>query len=1153
MLNRDIYVKEPTKNKIANNGVAELSEDLTPGAQNVLRSEVTTFVCNGQYERGLERILGSFLTNLDDGAEQPGVWISGFYGSGKSHLAKMLRVLWTDFKFDDGATARALAHLPDSVRDQLKELANQGKRHTGLQAAAGKLGASASSSVRLALQEIVFRAAGLPEKYHRGCFVLWLRDKGAFDKVQREVEKAGESLDAELRDMYVSPILAKAVLKAMPDLASDEKEIRQLIKQQFKEVADISNKELIEAIERAFKSDGKFPLALIVLDELQQYISDEGARAYAVQEVIESCSKHFSGKLLFVGTGQSALSGTSSLQKLLGRFPVQVGLSDTDVEGVIREVILKKKTAAVPAIDRVLKASSGEISRHLAGTKIEAVAADDAVMVADYPLLPVRRRLWELFLRSVDASGTQAQLRNQLRVVHEAAIATEAESVGHVVGGDFIYDQNAPSLLQTAALSKEIYEQVLRLAAGSVDDKLKARILKVVYLLGKLPSEAGSDLGVRATADTVADLLITDLGKGSADLRKRVGQMLDALQVEGLVMAIVGEHGSEYRLQTKESSAWQTEFRQHEAELKGASARVDNERADKLRARLTRLVQGLQIKQGKTGETRSLALSREPGMPVDHVKRAYVWAQDEWNSDEKSLIAEAQRVGLSDPTVFLWVPARNRTDLVNAIVTAKAAKTTIESRGAPTTTEGQEALEAMKSRQSAAESRIEGLLDEIVAGARVFQGGGTEVTDYADLADNVQLAGERAVQRLYVKFDLADQAGWDKVYDRAKKGDAQALDVMGYKGDAEKHPVCAELMKFIGPGKKGSEIRDAFKAPPYGWSQDVIDGALVALLAAGLLTARDAHHKAVDAKALERKNITQTSFRPETVTVTPKQLIDVRGLMHAVQVPCASNEEVATKAPLLLAELRQLAGKAGGAAPRPEVPDTSAIAELEKLAGNELIAALASQVPELKARIDRWKAAEQGIGKRMPVWLQLEELLEAARDLAPAHAIAAERDAIVDQRALLREPDPAESLVDRIVDVLRKALNHHAAEYARVFGEQQQVLDTDGDWQKLQPGDRAQTAATHGLARLPAPDTRSAQSILDALAERSLEQWNDRTIALPGRFQNARQDAVRQLQPKAVHVQLPHRTLANAEDVKGWLTEVEKLLLEKVASNPVSL
>src|SRR5690554_1450139 len=150
MLNRDIYLLDPQQNRLANNGVAEVEDDQSSQALKTLRYELQTFVCDGEYEKGLEKILATYLRNLTDDHEQPGVWISGFFGSGKSHLAKMLRALWVNQAFDDGATARDIADLPEEVRAHLIELSNQAKRFGGLHAASGTLGSGANNNVRLA-------------------------------------------------------------------------------------------------------------------------------------------------------------------------------------------------------------------------------------------------------------------------------------------------------------------------------------------------------------------------------------------------------------------------------------------------------------------------------------------------------------------------------------------------------------------------------------------------------------------------------------------------------------------------------------------------------------------------------------------------------------------------------------------------------------------------------------------------------------------------------------------------------------------------------------------------------------------------------------------------------------------------------------------
>src|SRR6266498_3375339 len=87
--NRDLFYRDPTETKIPNDGFAQVGRPETDQQWSVLRWELHSFVCEGQYARGLERILDSFLTNLNR-AQQPAVGVSGFYGSGKSHLVPPL-------------------------------------------------------------------------------------------------------------------------------------------------------------------------------------------------------------------------------------------------------------------------------------------------------------------------------------------------------------------------------------------------------------------------------------------------------------------------------------------------------------------------------------------------------------------------------------------------------------------------------------------------------------------------------------------------------------------------------------------------------------------------------------------------------------------------------------------------------------------------------------------------------------------------------------------------------------------------------------------------------------------------------------------------------------------------------------------------------
>jgi len=253
--------RDPRASALANGGQARITASVDSRATEELRAELETFVCDGQYGDALQRILQSYLTQLDR-ARQNAAWVSGFFGSGKSHLLKMLGHLWVDTKFEDGSTARSLVRgLPDEVAASLRELDTQAAR-TGKPAvaASGTLPSGSGDHVRLTVLSVVLRTCGLPEQYPQAQFCFWLREQGLFESVRGAVESAGKDWFKELNNLYVSGLIAKAVLACDPDFARDEKEARQVLRDRFpNRTTDISTPEFLAAMREALAPDGELP------------------------------------------------------------------------------------------------------------------------------------------------------------------------------------------------------------------------------------------------------------------------------------------------------------------------------------------------------------------------------------------------------------------------------------------------------------------------------------------------------------------------------------------------------------------------------------------------------------------------------------------------------------------------------------------------------------------------------------------------------------------------------------------------------------------------------------------------------------------------------------------------------------------------------
>jgi hypothetical protein len=918
------------------------------------------------------------------------------------------------------------------------------------------------------------------------------------------------------------------------------------IRDQFRDNNSPTIDDALKVVRQIFGPDGQLPCTLLVVDEVQQFIGEKIQRAMDLQEIAEHCSTELSQRLLLVGTGQSALNTTPSLQRLQARFAVRVQLSDADVESVIRKTVLRKKPEQESAISKSMDANQGELARHLQNTRFAATHEDDKFFVADYPLLPTRRRFWEKVLRNTDHSGTKAQLRSQLQIVFEATRQTAAASVGTVVPADFIYDQISTDLLNSGELEREYDEIIRKQRDGTKDGELRSSLCALIFLIGKLPRTPGADDGVRATAETLVDLLVSDLKNDRPKLEQQVPKLLKQLVDAGQLMAVE----SEYRLQTREGALWTHDFNRRRTAALNDEPRINSKRAEVLRDGTKQALKPVSLQQGTSRQPRKLVFELSSSRPTSSKDEVSLWVRDGWSDDEKSVLNDARAAGVDSPLLFGYLPRLHHEELRQAIASHIAAQESLDAHGPATTSEAIEARKAVETHLEVAGHRIQELLGHVIGGAKVFLGGGQEASGI-ELADKVQDSADSALVRLFPYFSEADHANWGQAVSRARAGDVGALSQVGYPGDVLKHPVCRRVLDLVGAGKKGKDIREHFKSTPFGWPQDAIDGALFVMLVAGNLRAT-VNGQPAQAQTLPQNQVGIASFYVDVPPLNVQQRLDLKALFQKLGVTTQNGKE-SEAAAQFLQKLLALAETAGGGAPRPQSPDTEDVRALQMLSGNAQLLKIHEQKADLTVKLAAWKKNGDAIVKRWPAWERLLDFQGFATNLPEAEGCAKSVAAITDGRTLLADPDPVPELTKQLTTALRTALGKQQDELAAAFKAGDDKLAASQVWGCLSDEQRATLSTTYQLTPPSKAAIGTDDEILSALRVRTLTDRRNLLDAVPQRFSRALDEASRLLEPKAQRVALPGATIHNAPELDQWLTGARKLVEKKLKDGPVIL
>jgi hypothetical protein len=977
---------------------------------------------------------------------------------------------------------------------------------------------------------------------------MYLKKEGIYDTVKNEVEKNGDNWEEELDHFRLSGSVRAILSKIKPEIFGSPEATLNYLKEEYpSKVADVSNDDMVKVINQALSlvsTNDKMPLTVIVLDEIQQFIGGDAQRSIDVQTMVEACCTQFQSKLLFVGTGQMALSGTSLLQRLQGRFKIPVELLGNDVDEVIRKVILQKRPDTKAVIAQVLKDNNGEIFRHLPGTSIAPSSKDEVVFVSDYPLLPVRRRFWSEALQALDTTGTNSQLRSQLHMIHEAVQINLDKPLSNMIPADFLYFNLGNILLGSGILPPNLWRQTIAWKeTGTEDEKLKARACGLVFLIRKL-SEYRKHIGVKATVETLSHLMVEDIHEGSSKLAARLETLLEDCE---FLMKI----DDEYHIQTPESQEWHANYRAEINNYSSNATQIELERNTRLRAKFNEKFSMQSINQGASNVTRRFQLVFDSQLPPGSDKNLSIWVRDGWSSDEHIVAQDAKMEDPNSPVIFVFIPSRSSDDLRQHLINVKAAQTVLESRSGATTAAGDQARLVIESTKRSSEWIVDQLLTDAVTNAVVFQSGGNEISG-ADLTSKIDEAAKVSLQRLYPQFGMGDNPNWDKVYEKAKSGSADSLKSVGDTGEAIKNPVCKAVYDAIGSGSKGDDLRKIFMGSPYGWSQDAVDGAIQVLLVNGIIKAQNEHLKFVEARQLERRDISKTTFKIEAITITASQRIKIRQSLTNAGVNFKPNEESAA-IPGFVDKLTELYNAASGPAPKPAPQNAQIIQDIRTRSGNEQLMFIHDHADTLNNLISGWIKTAEKIEKRMPTWTMLNNLLRFSQSLV-IDSIRKQVDAIVTNRLLLDDPDPVEPLFTGLTQKLRDELNSCMAKYDAEWKKGEKKLEADENWNAItEPDKKYEIRRKYSLVAAQKPEIKvgTAHEIIETLGRMNLETFHATIDALPARYDNILRDAAKLNEPKIQEISVISKTLHNDQELDDWLAETRSKVKGALKNGPV--
>ena len=532
--------------------------------------EIKEYVFTDEIINGLYRILYAIKNNKP--YDHVGIWIDGYYGSGKSHFLKYLDYCIMPRTHDD-AVARLLeavraidpydtAHNIECTYEDVKDITDWLKRAT-IDTCIFNLETSYDNSTdkKKAFLHIFWSEFNAKRGFNKFNITLAqnlekpLKEKGVFEKFKERIAKLGGDWNnsgeaADLVDNELGQVLDIACELA-PTL--DKESIRERI---IKRDTHISIERFASEMASYLKDKGDNYRLIFLADEVSQFINKERDRYLNLQEIITKLSEACDNKVWVVCTAQQDLSEImddcqiveerDKEGKIKGRFEVKVSLKGTQPEFITQKRILDKKPQVVQELNNMYEEYKAAFPLQLKLPATYNAYETKETFVAYYPFVPYQFRLimqvFNAFLQlGYVAKEVKGNERSIIKVTHSTAKKNAEEQVGRFVSFDEFYNSMFEEGLQYRG-QKAIDNAVNMARTYTQNPELAVRVANVLFMICNISKS--DQLLFPATVDNVTSLLINDMRTSRLTLKNDVERIIDFLCDNNIIRREQGKNGA---------------------------------------------------------------------------------------------------------------------------------------------------------------------------------------------------------------------------------------------------------------------------------------------------------------------------------------------------------------------------------------------------------------------------------------------------------------------------------------------------------------------------------------------------------------------------------------------------------------------------------